>query len=369
MTRNINLAAIEKVKKEIPMAFNPKYTITDKTLNNLTIITSAREVIEQSYLVPKWESKLRRQALLHNTHSSTAIEGNKLTLEQVEDLADGKDVIAANKEKQEVLNYLEALEKIQAIAKKGDIKIDDLLTVHKIATKSTLQNDSDSGVFRNRQVFVGRRVIDGTGIHEIVEYMPPQTKDVPELVKGFIDWLNLDKTWKMNPVLLTGIVHYEIARIHPFIDGNGRTARLFAALVLYLSGFDHRRIFALDDFYDRDRKAYYAALKTAQTNNNDLTQWLEYFTTGVASSVIEAKDSILKLGTTKKTSDKRQVALTSRQMKIVEYANTNGKVTNKALQLLFDISAQAVHKELTKLVELKVIKPTGQGRSLHYILV
>ena len=101
------------------MAFNPKYTITDKTLNNLTLIASAREIIEQSYLVPKWESKLRRQALLHNTHSSTAIEGNKLTLEQVEDLADGKDVIAANKEKQEVLNYLEALEKIQAIAKKG----------------------------------------------------------------------------------------------------------------------------------------------------------------------------------------------------------------------------------------------------------
>ena len=100
------------------MPFNPKYTITDRILNNLTTITSAREVIEQAYLVPKWEAKLRRQALLHNTHSSTAIEGNKLSLEQVESLADGKDVVATNKDKREVLNYIEALDKIPAFVEK-----------------------------------------------------------------------------------------------------------------------------------------------------------------------------------------------------------------------------------------------------------
>ena len=56
-------------------------------------------------------------------------------------------------------------------------------------------------------------------------------------------------------------------------------------------------------------------------------------------------------------------------MKIVEYININGKVTNRDLQGLFKISAQAVHKELTKLVEIKVIKPVGEGRALHYVLV
>jgi len=349
------------------MQFNPKYTITDKTLNNLTLIASAREIIEQSYLVPKREAKLRRQALLHNTHSSTAIEGNKLTLEQVGALAEGKDVTATNKDKQEVLNYLKALGEIFNITKKSNIKVDDLLMTHKVITRGTLENKSDCGVFRNRQVFVGRRIVDGTRIREVVEYMPPKTKEVPALVKDFIDWLNAEKTWEISPVILAGIVHYEIARIHPFIDGNGRTARLFATLVLYLSGFDHRRIFALDDFYDRDRKAYYAALKTAQINNNDLTQWLEYFTSGVAFSVTEVKDAIIKMGAARKMAGKPQIALTPRQMKIVEHININGKVTNKDLQFLFNISAQAVHKELTKLVELKVIKPKGQGRSVYYI--
>jgi Fic family protein len=167
---------------------------------------------------------------------------------------------------------------------------------------------------------------------------------------------------------LAGIVHYEIARIHPFIDGNGRTARLLATLILYLSGFDHRRIFALDDYYDRDRKAYYAALKTAQVNKGDIAQWFEYFSDGVAYSVNEIKEAVLKVGSKKKNGQKTQIALTPKQMEIVEYININGKVTNKDLQRLFKISAQAVHKELSKLVGLKVIKPAGAGRALHYIL-
>jgi len=66
--------------------FIKKYTLTDKILNNLTAIASAREAIEQAYLVPKWEAKLRYRALLHNAHSSTAISGNKLSLSEVESL-------------------------------------------------------------------------------------------------------------------------------------------------------------------------------------------------------------------------------------------------------------------------------------------
>ena len=159
------------------------------------------------------------------------------------------------------------------------------MNIHGMVSKDVLPDKSQSGSFRDRQVFVGRRVFNGTVFKSEVVYMPPKTEDVPHLVKELITWLNLDKTWETNPVLLAGIAHYKIARIHPFIDGNGRTARLLAVLILYLSGFDHRRLFAFDDFYDRDRPAYYSALKTAQENNNTITKWLEYFTTGVAYSV------------------------------------------------------------------------------------
>ena len=350
------------------MAFNPKYTITNKTVNNLTIVTSAREIIEQAHLIPKWEAKLRRQSILHNTHSSTAIEGNKLTLKQVEDLSDGKRIVATDKDKQEVLNYIEAMECIPSLTKKGNINVKDLLKIHNIVSKKTLRSNAESGAFRKQQVFIGKKIFNGTGFKEVVEYMPPPTKDVPRLVEEFIKWLNLGKTWEINPVILGAIVHYEIARIHPFIDGNGRTARLFATLILYLSGFDHRRIFALDDFYDQDRKSYYDALKTVQQGNSDLTKWIEYFTDGVAYSVTEAKEAVLKLKSTRKTIGEKQIALTSRQMKIVEYITSNDKVTNKELRNIFRISAQSVHKELTKLVGLKIIQSSGKGRSLCYVL-
>jgi len=348
------------------MLFNPKYTITDKILNNLTAITSAREVIEQSHLVPQWEAKLRRQAILSNSHSSTAIEGNRLDLKQVEDLAEGKNVIAEEKDKQEVLNYLEALEKIPVLAEKGKFTIRDLLNIHKMVTKGTLNNDSDCGAFRNRQVFVGRRVFNGTGFKEEITYMPPKTEEVPVLVNEFIEWLNLEDTFEMNPVLLAGIVHYEIARIHPFIDGNGRTARLLATLVLYLSGFDHRRIFALDDFYDKDRQSYYNALKTVDKETRDLTKWLEYFTDGVVSSMKKVKEAILKLGI--RTRKSAQIALTPRQMQIVEYANKNKGITNRDVREMFKLSDDGALKEIKKLVKLDVIKSKGKGRSLHYIL-
>lgn len=351
------------------MAFKPQYTITDKILNNLTAITSAREVIEQAHLVPQWEVKFKRQAILHDTHSSTAIEGNKLTLKQVEDLADGKKIVATDKDKQEVLNYLEAMEHIPKLVKKYNIKVKDLLRMHNIVSKRTLENNADSGVFRNRQVFVGKRIFDGTGFREIVEYMPPPVKDVPLLVEEFINWLNLEKTWELNPVVLAAIVHYEIARIHPFVDGNGRTARLFATLILFLSGFDSRRIFALDDFYDQDRKSYYGALKSVQQGGGDLTRWVEYFSQGVAYSVNGVKEAVLKLKGARKVSGDKQIALTSRQMKIVEYINSNGQITNRELRKILNISAQAVHKEIVKLVEFRVIKPEGKGRSLRYILV
>ena len=148
------------------MTFTPKYTITEKILNNLTAIASAREIIEQAHLVPKREVSLRRQAKLRNTHSSTAIEGNKLTLEQVEALADGKDVIAAEKDKKEVLNYLEALDKLPSFAEQGKIKIQDLLNIHRVVSKDVLVDNKHSGAFRDRQVFVGRRIFDGTGFKE-----------------------------------------------------------------------------------------------------------------------------------------------------------------------------------------------------------
>ncbi|MBP7055695.1 MAG: Fic family protein [Candidatus Omnitrophica bacterium] len=348
------------------MPFKPKYTITNTILSNISRIVEGREFIEHSRLIPKWEMKLKKEARVHNAHSSTSIEGNRLTLDQVKALSEHKDVIASDKDKNEVINYLKALDKIPNYAAKNKIDTPLLLQIHKLITKDTLKEKKHSGDFRDRQVFVGKRVFDGTGFKEVVEYMPPQTKDVPRLVEEFLEWLSSTEAKKINPVLLAGVAHYEIARIHPFVDGNGRTARLLAALILYKSGFDHRRFFALDDHYDEDRSAYYAALKAVQEDKGDITRWLEYFTNGVLNSIAKVKETILKIGVGYKIEEGEKIELSTRQIRILEKIREKGKITNKELRGMFSVSRQAILKEINKLIEAKIIEIIGKGRGAYY---
>jgi Fic family protein len=347
------------------MPFHSKYTISDKVLDCISRITAGREIIERSRIIPKWEMGLKKEARVHNAHASTSIEGNRLTLEQVKALSEHKEVTASFKDQREVLNYLEALDAISHLARrKLDVKL--LLSIHKIITKNTLRDPGDVGLFRNRQVFVGKRVFDGTQLKEVVEYMPPDTNKVPVLVEEFLAWLNSEKSKNIHPVILAGIAHYEVARIHPFIDGNGRVARLLATLILYKSGFDHRRFFALDDYYDADRQGYYGALKTVTEQKGDLTLWLEYFSEGVLDSVAKVRHAIERIGAVRKIKGQEQIELTQKQIEIIEKIRDKGKVTNRDLRAMFKVSRQAILKEISKLVGAGLIKIVGKGRSAHY---
>src|SRR3972149_7669594 len=162
--------------------------------------------------------------------------------------------------KAEVLNYLKVLEDLPKLAEHEKITEKAILKIHKLLTADVLENPADCGAYRNRQVVIGNKL---TGV---ITFRPPDTKDVPVLMKEFVKWLSSKDASETNPVLTAGISHYEFVRIHPFIDGNGRTARTLASLILYLRG---------------------------------------------------------------------QIALTERQMRIVERINNSGFITNKARRELF----------------------------------
>jgi len=344
--------------------FEPNFHYTDWIIKNLTLIAEARAIILNAPLVPKWEVSLRRDALIKSAHSSTAIEGNPLTIEEVSALAEGRNVMVRRKDKREVLNYLEALECIPEFAEKNPFLPSDLLSMHKLVTKDTLENPGDEGIFRNRQVYVINRATN-----EVI-FMPPPTEEVPRLVDNFLGWFNADEINEIDPVIEAGITHYELVRIHPFIDGNGRTARLMATLVLSKRGFDVKRFFSLDDYYDHDRRSYYEALKSVDQSSIDTTGWIEYFTEGVAVSIKQVQDRVIGLSKdVKAMKDKGQIALTERQIKIVKRMIQNGSITNREIREMFKISNRAALDEINKLLELDVIKQVGQGRSVKYELI
>lgn len=343
--------------------FNPNFKYTNKIVNNLVQIASARGAVLNSYLVPKWEISLRRDALIRAAHASTAIEGNPLTLEEVSQLARGRKVTAARKAKQEVLNYLKVLETIEKYQEQGKITEKIILKLHKDVTKETLEAPEHEGRYRELQVYVGNRI---TG--EVV-FMPPPPGEVPELMGEFIEWINSNDSSNLDPVIVAGLSHYEFVRIHPFVDGNGRTARALATLVLNLRGFDIKKFFALDDYYDSDRAAYYNALKSVDKKILDLTQWLEYFTDGVLLSILKVKEKVLRLSLEgHKKAARGQVALTEKQAKIVGHIISDGRITSSEIQKMLKISRQAAHKELIKLIELNLIEQKGTGRAIYYVI-
>ncbi len=347
--------------------FRPNYKITDKIMNHLTEIAVAREIVETARLVPKWELSLRRDALVHSAHSSTHIEGNSLSLEEVSQLAIGREVSAIRKDKQEVLNYLDILTNLEKYIPKEKFTSELTLRIHEAIVKRTLNRSVDEGAFRNRQVVVGYKDTEG---RTIVTFRPPDTKDVKKLIQNFLDWLNTPETNGINPVISGGITHYEMVRIHPFIDGNGRTARVFATLIFLMRGFDTKRFFALDDYYDSDRLAYYDALKTVNPDTLDITKWLEYFCEGVAFSVNRVKEKVLSLSKNKRVTESlEQISLTKRQMQIVEAISRGGKITSREMQKMFKITPQAVYKEMKRLLNMKVVRLVGSGRNAHYELI
>src|SRR3972149_9711514 len=107
--------------------FKPNFKYTNKIVRNLTAIAVYRTFILNAPLIPKWEVSLRREATLRSAHSSTAIEGNPLSLEEVSKLAAGRDIMVRRKDKQEVLNYLKALEMIPDFAGKDSFTIKNFL--------------------------------------------------------------------------------------------------------------------------------------------------------------------------------------------------------------------------------------------------
>lgn len=346
--------------------FKPKFKYTDQMIGLLTRIAAAREVILHSPLIPRWEISLRRDAIIRSAHSSTSIEGNNLSLEQVSDLAAGRKIMVQRKDREEVLNYIHVLEKLDTLPQKGAVTEAVIRKIQKMLMVNTLADAQDCGAYRserNKYVVVANRL---TGE---VSFRPPSNEELPGLMADYVKWINSDDARLLDPVVMAGTAHYEFARIHPFVDGNGRTARVIAALILRIRGFDTKQFFCLDDYYDMDRSEYYKALRTVHPQKREITRWLEYFIEGVAVSIDAVRERVARMSAERiRTKKKGQIALTERQMRIVEFINKNGKITIGDAAGLFKITRQAALKEMGKLLDMEVVKREGQARASHYVM-
>jgi Fic family protein len=345
--------------------FSPSFNITNKILTSIAKIEAVEEVIRHAPLLPLWEKRFQDEAIVRAVYHGTHIEGNRLGINEAKDVLLGKEVIGRPRDIQEIINYRKVLEIIDEEAKKNIEKITEQLIkkLHRVVIDRILPPE-DAGEYRKKQVVI-RNSENGE-----ITFRPPPAIEVPFLMREFFYWLNQTTSEQLHPVLKAGIAHHELVRIHPFIDGNGRVARVLATLILFLGGYDIRRFFSLEEYYDRDSASYYANLQKA--TQGDLTAWLEYFTYGTAYEFEKVKEKILKLSRDVKLKEKfgQQIFLTERQVKIIEYLQEVGYLQNQQFATLFpDISEDTVLRDLKDLMQKGLIKKVGSTKSARYMLV
>ncbi len=335
--------------------FEPKFTYTNKIVNYIAKIASAKEIIANAKIIPLYDTKLKQDALIKSSHYSTSIEGNPLNLDEVKTLINNNQE-PSTKAEQEVLNYFNVLNHLDDYYDEI-ITRDTILSVHKNLTKGLLNNPDYEGKFRDTPVVIGN-------LHaKKINYIPPDAYKVPFLVDELLDWLN-KSTDEMYPVIIAGILHYELVRIHPFVDGNGRTSRLMATLILSINRFNINNYFTLDEYYNQDRQAYVDALKSAD-KNHDLTDWLEYFCQGVLHSIDKVKSEVLNLAQITSKYD-NTIELTPNEISVLTLLEEKKHIQNRDIQEKLDISPQASYKIIQKLKTKQLIESVGNGRNTNY---
>ena len=356
--------------------FVPKFSITNNILKHTGIVEASREVIMNAPLVPAWEAKFRKEAMERTVHHTTHLEGNPLSEEEVKDVLDGQEVIARERDIQEIINYRNVLKFIDAIhAQIGsggnyNFTLETILEMHKLTTDKILPPEG-IGKFRIRQVVIRN---SKTGQ---ISYTPPPAVEVPYLVEDLVNWINSNEGKNVHPVIKAGIIHYELARIHPYVDGNGRVARAVATLIMFLDGYDIRKFFSFEEYFDEEPIKYYLTLQAVSnqlvldTHERDLTPWLEYFVEGVAIELNRVKEKVQRISVDARVKDKlgEQLMLNERQMAIMEYLHRHKEMRNKDFRKIFpDYSDDTVLRELKFLKQKNLVKKIGGTKKATYVL-
>lgn len=348
--------------------YKPKFSITNKILKNIGSIEASKEIIDHAPLLPYFEKEFRQDAIIRSVHYGTHIEGNELNLTQAEKVLQGQEVAARDRDIQEVINYRTVLEYIDGFKSSENlIKIDEdvIKKIHALAVDKILDT-TQQGIYRKTQV-----VVKNSHTGE-VSFRPPMAVAVPFQLRELLAFTESSEEQDVHPVLESGIVHYEFVRIHPFVDGNGRAARAFATLILFLKGYDIRKFFSLEEYFDKDAAAYYEALQSVERENGDLTKWLEYFTLGLSIELSKIREKVESISVDAKLKEKlggAAIMLTPRQLKIIEYIQKVGYLQNQAFESLFPmISEDTILNEIKGLVTAGIIKKHGVTKGAKYIM-
>ena len=332
------------------MPYEPQFSITPQLLTLVEQAAALRERIQSAAVELSWIPALQKDTRTRNSHASTAIEGNPLTLEQVRALEEGRELSAVEtRPKREILNYFAGLRYIEKHAKKKTLRHEDIFKLHRLLAAKVM-DQGEAGRYRTIQVRVAR-------------HYPPAAADVSGLMFELLEWWN-KKAPELSPALSSSILHYQFEWIHPFADGNGRTGRALALWELYRRGFDSHHIFSVDEYYWEDRPAYYRALDAVRDDGGDLTGWLEYCAQGLCPTL----DRVWTRVQSYQVKSTGKLVLRPRQEKLLHLLRDHGSVAPSELWAALRISKQGAMDLLRPLISAGLVEKIGTKKTGRYAL-
>lgn len=310
----------------------PIYFIDDemnKLLNDidnklLNIMINDKQ--KRKFMVTK--SKVR------SIHSSLSIEANSLSLFDVENISQNKQVLGKRNEVQEVKNAIEVYNHINDYNYKSE---EDFLKAKQIMTKYF---DEDNGGYRNH----------GEGIkrNNKIIYMAPESILVPTLMKSLFDYLNKSD---LNVIILSAIFHYYFVTIHPFSDGNGRMARFWVSLMLFNYNKSFEFIPIEEEIY-LNQEEYYKSIADCHVNGN-----ANVFIKFILKIINSSLDKVIK---------SNNFILNDIQNRIIELITNDKSITQSKIADIIGVSIRTIKRNFKILVDNNVIERVGSDKNGYW---
>ncbi len=340
--------------------FKPKYTITNKLLGNIKRIAEIVTELNTRSFSKVVLLDMERRAREISAHSSTSIEGNPLPLTEVKKILKNKPEFVRDSEK-EVLNYNNALIELNGLIKadKISLSVGWLEKIQKMVTDGLIEKHR-WGHIRKEPVFVNDPRIGKT------IYWPPDHQEVLPLLEKLFDFLEKNNQ-SVDPLILAGIFHKQFVVIHPFIDGNGRTARLATKILLARMGLDTFNLFSFENYYNQNVTRYFQEVGLTGNyydikDSLDFTAWLEYFTDGIIDELLRVEKELEKETVSPET------VLRDYHKKIIGFIKEKGFITDKDYSKLTDRAKPTRNLDFRKLIDLGIIVKVGKGKATYYKL-
>jgi len=320
--------------------YSPPFTINDEILSLVSEISEQIGALNALLGNSMPSPMLRKENQIKTIHSSLAIEHNSLSLQQVTDIIEGKHVLGAPNEIQEVKNAVQAYQLMQQL---DAFKEKDLLKAHRLMMQDLV---AKSGQYRTE----GVGVFDG----DRCLHMAPPPQRVPELMRDLFAWL---RTTDTHPLITSCVFHYEFEFIHPFIDGNGRMGRYWQTMILAR----WKSIFAwlpVETIVKQNQQEYYNAIARSDSAG-DSTVFILFMLKCLQATIKHEVENKVD----NKVEDK---LLTNSEQRIVKLMTEDAHITIAEICKKTKLSAAGVNKILASLRNNGIIKRIGANKNGYW---